>query len=261
MITKDRFTAVVMTLFVWGLAGGVFGALFAGLYQVLLAFGLNAWQAPMGAAAASAMTTSALYSAMPVALTGAMAGVLASIGALIVLGQDLALPVIAGIAAAAGLAAGSFYAWMAQSGGRPLAETLTGLMSGLIAGGVLAFLVQVTEGQIRTFALAAGVVALVGTLFQISERWVVLKGAGLLPGSLSAALVAAILSSLVAASVWVLIGTAGFAADGFAQDAMAMVRHELPRGFLGGIMGGSITGVVLEILGFHLEDHELEDRE
>ena len=258
MISEDRITAVVMTLFVWGLAGGVFGALFCGLHQVLLAFGLNAWQAPLVAAGAAAMTTSALYSAMPVALVGALAGVLASIGSLIALGQDLDLEQIAGVAAVAGLVAGSFYAWMAGSGGRPLAETLIGLGSGLIAGGLLALLVEVSGNQVGTFTLAAGVVALVGTLFQMSQRWVDLRGEGLLPGHLSAALVAAILSSLVAACVWMLIGTAGFAADGFAQDAMAMVRREIPHGFLGGIIGGSVTGVLLELLGFHLEEQRHE---
>ena len=256
MISEDRFTAIVMTLFVWGLAGGVFGALFVGLDQVLLAFGLNAWQAPLGAAAIAAMTTTALYSAMPVALTGAMAGVLASIGSVILLGHGVQLQEIAGIAVVAGLAAGSFYAWMAESGGRPLTETLIGLASGLVAGAMLAILVQVSENRVGTFALAAGVVALVGTMFQMSQRWVDRKGDGLLPGHFSAAVVAAILSTLVAGAVWVLIGTAGFEAGGVAQDAMAMLRDEMPHGFLGGIVGGAITGVVLEILGFHLEDQK-----
>ena len=71
---------------------------------------------------------------MPVALTGAMAGVLASIGALILFGNDLEITVMAGAGGVAGAVAGSFYAWMAGSGGRPLAETLTGLLAGLIAG-------------------------------------------------------------------------------------------------------------------------------
>ena len=41
MISKDRFTAIVMTLVVWGLSGGIFGALFAGLYGILPTLGLH----------------------------------------------------------------------------------------------------------------------------------------------------------------------------------------------------------------------------
>lgn len=255
MISKDRFTAIVMTLVVWGLSGGLFGALFAGLYGILPTLGLGGWQAPVVGVAAAAVTTTAFYSAMPVALTGAMAGVLASIGALILGGPNLALPVMAAAGGLAGLAAGGFYAWMAESGGRPLAETLTGLLAGLIAGGTLASVVAVTGHQAGTLVLAAGVVALVGTLFQVSERWVVDHGAALLPGGLSAALVAGLIATLVAAGIWVLGGTTVSALGGGAQDTLGQLRQEIGPGFLGGVLGGAVTGLILELLGFHLEDH------
>jgi len=255
MMSRDRFTAIVLTLIVWGLSGGVFGALFAGLYEILSALGLGGWQPPVVAAAAAAVTTTAFYSAMPVALTGAMAGVLASIGALILFGNDLEITVMAGAGGGAGAVAGSFYAWMAGSGGRPFAETLTGLLAGLIAGGVLATVVALTGHQVGTQVLAAGVVALVGSLFQVSERWMVSHGAALLPGGLSAALVAGIVATLVAASIWLMAGATAFALEGGAQDILAQVRHEIRPGFLGGLLGGAVTGLTLELLGFHLEDH------
>lgn len=255
MISKDRFTAIVMTLVVWGLSGGVFGALFAGLYQILSSLGLSGWQPPMVAASAAAVTTSALYSAMPVALTGAMAGVLASIGALILFGNDLGLLVMAAAGGVVGVAAGGFYAWMAESGGRPLAEALTGLLAGLIAGGALVAVDTFTDHQAGMLVLAAGAVALVGTLFQVSDRWIVDHLAALLPGGLSSALVAGVIATLVAASIWVLSGTSAFALGGAAQDALGQVRQEIGPGFLGGLLGGSVTGLVLELLGFHLEDH------
>jgi hypothetical protein len=184
-----------------------------------------------------------------------MAGVLASIGSLIVLGQDAGLAQLAGAAAVTGLAAGSFYAWMAESGGRPLAETLTGLLAGLTAGGALAVFASFSTHAVGTFALAAGVVALVGALFQVSERWLVLKGSGLLPGSVSAALVAALVASLVAGSIWVLSGTSAFGMGAIAQDSLGQVSGEILPGFLGGMVGGAVTGVLLELLGFHLEEH------
>jgi len=255
MMSKDRFTTIFMTLIVWGLSGGVFGALFAGLYQILSTLGFSGWQPPVIAAAAAAVTTTAFYSAMPVALTGAMAGVLASIGALILIGGDLGLPTMVAAGGIAGVAAGSFYAWLAESGGRPLAETLTGLLAGLIAGATVTAIVMLTGRQMGTLVLAAGVVALVGCLFQVSERWMVAHGATWLPGGLSAALVAGIVATLVAASIWLMGGITAFSFAGAAQDTLGHVRHEIGPGFAGGLLGGAVTGLVLELLGFRLEDH------
>ncbi len=254
MITKDQFTAIVMTLVVWGLAGAFFGALFAGLHQVLSSLGLTGWSPPVLAAAAAAMFTSAFYSAMPVALVGAMAGVLASIGSLVALGHEMSLAMLAGAAAVAGLAAGSFYAWMAEGGGRSLTQTLAGMMAGLFAGSLLAALIAVTGKQAGTFVLAAGVVAVVGTLFQVSARWLG-SGAQALPTGLSAAVVAGMIATLVAASIWTLGYTPLVGADGATPDLIGQVRREIPPGFLGGLLGGALTGLVLELLGFHLEDH------
>lgn len=256
MISKDQFTAIVMTLVVWGLAGGLFGALFAGLYEVLRSLGFAEWQPPVLAAAAAAMITSAFYSAMPVALAGAMAGVLASIGTLIVLGHELDLAVLTGVAGLAGLAAGSFYAWMAAGGGRPLVQTLAGMAIGLFAGVLLAALIAVTGRQIGTFILAAGVVAVVGTLFQVSARWLGSHGAPWIPAGLSAAAVAGMIATLVAASIWTLGGTPFAGTDGATPDLLGQVRREIPPGFLGGLVGGAMTGLILELLGFHLEDHD-----
>ena len=255
MMTKDQFTAIVMTLVVWGLAGGVFGALFAGLHEVLAVVGLAGWQRPVLAAAAAAMITSAFYSAMPIALAGAMAGVLASIGTLIVLGHDLDLSVLAAVAGVAGVASGSFYAWAAEDGGRPLSQTLAGMVAGLIAGALLTGLIAVAGRPAGTFVLAAGVVAVVGTLFQVSARWLSGRGTTSIPAGLSAAVVAGMIASLVAASIWTLGYTPLAGADGATPDLLGQVRREIPPGFLGGLMGGSLTGVILELLGFHLEDH------
>jgi len=255
MITKDRFTAIVMTVIVWGLAGGVFGALFAGLYEVLSAMGLSGWQPLVAAAGTAGMITSALYSSMPVALTGAMAGVLASIGTLIALGQGAGLYAIAGIAALAGVAGGGFYAWMADSHGQPLVEPLVGLGSGLIAGTLVAVLVALTGHEAGTFWLAAGVVAVVGASFQVSQRWLATVGSDWVHGGLSAAVVAGLTAVLVGASIWVLAGTSALSIDGGTSDAMGQLRHEIGPGFLGGLVGSALTGLILELLGFHLEDH------
>ncbi|NEV62727.1 spermidine synthase [Thiorhodococcus minor] len=254
MLTKDQFTAIVMALVVWGFAGALFGALFAGLYQVLVVLGLTGWEPLVIAAAAAAMTTSAFYSAMPVALVGAMAGVLASIGYLIASGQEVQLLAIVGTAAVFGVIAGSFYSWIAKSGSRPLAETLTGLLAGLLAGTVLALVLGLLGTQIGMFVLAAGVVALVGTFFQMAERWLVGRSLSWLPDGLAAPVVAGLIAAVVGASIWIVGGTTSAMLDLGAKQEISDVLRDIPPGLTGGLLGGALTGILLELLGFHLED-------
>jgi hypothetical protein len=256
MLSKERITAIVTTLFVWSLAGALFGGLFVGLYEVLQVLGLHGWQPVVVAAVSAAMTTAAFYSAMPVALMGAMSGVLASIGYLIVAGPRLDVRIIALVAAGLGVLGGGFVAWTSQSGSRPLAETLTGLLAGLGAGIVLAVVLTLFPKPVGTFVMAAGIVALVGSLFQLNEHWIVKAVHGWLPDTIAAPLVAAMVAAVVGASMWMVAGTTTAALDLETKNAVDQVLAEVPAGFLGGLLGGAVTGIVLELLGFRLEEHE-----
>jgi hypothetical protein len=256
MQIKDRVTAVVTTLFVWSLAGAMFGGLFIGLHEVLRVLGLVGWQPVVVAAVAAAMTTAAFYSAMPVALVGAAAGVVTSVGYLVVAGPRLDLSMMSGAAAVVGLVAGTFFTWMTQGGSRPLAETLTGLLAGLGAGVILSLVLALTPMPIGPFVMAAGVVALVGSLFQLNEHWIVRTCHGWLSGAIAAPLVAALIAAVVGASIWMLGGTTTAALDMETKGAIESVLTQVPAGFIGGMLGGAVTGVVLELLGFRLEDHQ-----
>lgn len=253
-MSNDRGGAIVFSFFVWGLAGALFGSLFAGLHQVLLLVGLEDWQSLLVSAGAAAMTTSAFYSSMPVALVGTMAGVLASIGYLIWTGHQVKLLAIAGIAAGAGVIAGEAYAWMSKGGARPLAQTLTGLISGVVAGSVLALGLSATDLQIGAFGMAAVVVALVGGLFQLSRRWVLSISSDWCPRRLSAPLVAGLIAAVVGASVWIMGGTTAIALDEATKGAIDEVLAGIPSGFFGGMLGGAVTGVLLEIMGMTMDD-------
>jgi len=251
---QDKGAAVALALFVWGLAGALFGSLFAGLHQVLEVIGLEGWTPLVVGAAVAAMTTSAFYSAMPVALVGAMAGVVASIGYPMVMGHRVELLFIAGIAALAGLVAGAFYSWMGKGGMRPLAQTLAGLMSGLVAGGALSLELSATGAEISMFVLAAGIVAFVGGLFIVSARWIVSTSTGWCPRTLSAPVVAALIAAVVGASVWIKGGTTAATLDASTKGAIDAVVVQIPAGFLGGMLGGAVTGILLEFIGVHLGD-------
>ncbi|WP_295539808.1 spermidine synthase [uncultured Thiohalocapsa sp.] len=244
------------TLFVWGLAGALFGGLFIGLYEVLQVLTLGPRQAVVVAALAAAMTTAAFYSAMPVALMGAMAGVLASIGYLILGGPRLELGIIVLVAAGLGLLGGAFFAWTSAPGSRPLAETLTGLLAGLGAGLILVAVLTLYSQPVGAVVLAAGIVALVGSLFQLNEHWIVRGLHGWLPDTLAAPMVAALVAAVVGASMWMVAGTTATALDPAARDAVARVLAQVPSGVLGGLMGGAVTGGLLALMGFRPDEHE-----
>ncbi len=110
------------------------------------------------------------------------------------------------------------------------------------------------DEPVGVFVLAAGVVALVGALFELSERWLVRLGIAWLPGVVSAPLVAGLVAAVVAGSIWILGNTTATVLDVRTQQAIAQVLNDIPPGLLGGMLGGSMTGIVLEIFGFRLED-------
>lgn len=254
---KDRLFAIVVSLLVWSLAGALFGGLFIGLYEVLVVLGLSGWQPLVAGAVAAAMTTAAFYSAMPLALVGATAGVLASIGHLVTSGPNIDLATITLLAAGTGVAAGAFYAWTGRRNARPLAETLTGMLAGFGAGLALVVVLTALETAVGPFVMAAGVVAIVGALFQLNEHWIVQACHGWLPDRLAAPLVAGLIASVVGAAVWLMAGMTTPLLLGGEQPVIDQVLRQVPTGALGGMLGGAVTGLILELLGFRLEEHDV----
>lgn len=254
---RERVIAIIASLLVWSLAGALFGGLFISLYEVLVLLGLSGWQPLVAGAVAAAMTTAAFYSAMPLALVGATAGVLASIGYLMASGQQIELAKITLVAAATGIAAGAFFAWTVRQNARPLAETLTGMLAGFGAGLGLVLVLTTLETSVGPFVMAAGVVAIVGTLYQLNEHWIVQACHGWLPDSLAAPLVAGLIASVVGAGVWLMAGMTTPMFFGGERSVIDQVLREVPSGALGGMLGGAVTGLILELLGFRLEDHDL----
>jgi hypothetical protein len=253
MAKKNIAATLLLTVSVWGLAGALFGSLFAALYQVLVVLGFGGWQPLIVGAAVAATTTAAFYSAMPVALIGALAGVLASIVYLMVTGHQVRLLMIALVAGGAGVIAGIFYAWTARVRVRPLADTLIGLLSGLFAGSALAGVVVLSGAQLGTFVMAAGVVAIVGSLFQLNQNRFAAMCSHWLPRAISAPVVAGLIASVVGASIWIMGGPTAGVLDQQTVSAIDQVLDEVPAGFLGGLLGGAVTGVLLALLGVPLE--------
>jgi hypothetical protein len=145
---------------------------------------------------------------------------------------------------------------MGRGGLRPLAQTLVGLLAGLGAGVFLALGLSIADVEIDMFPLAAGVVALVGGLFQLSRDWIVSTSTVWCPRSISAPVVAGLIAAVVGASVWIMGGTTAIAVDAATKSAIDEVVNRIPAGFFGGMLGGAITGVLLELMGMGLGDYD-----
>lgn len=246
----------LMMLFIWGLAGGVFGAVFVSMRHMLGDLGLEGWYPLVIGACAAAMTTAALYSAMFVALVGAAAGVLASIAYLMLYPRVVDLPVITGVAAGAGLIAGLFFNRGQQANARAVGVTLSGLLAGAGAGLAIAIALRLYASPINDMVVVAGVVALVGTLFQLNQQWLVRGCAGWPWTRLGGPLVAAWIAGVVGIGVWLMVGTSATGLELDADGSLERLLEQVPLGSIGGAVGGAVTGLLLELLGFGLADEK-----
>jgi hypothetical protein len=251
---KSKVAAVSITTVVWALAGGFFGAIFTGLYQVLLALGLEGWQPLVFGGALAAMTTSAFYGSMPVALIGAMAGMLGSIGTLMVSGQPVGLPIIAGVCAVTGLVVGLFHSWVQPGNARPLGVVMTGLVAGGVAGALMALGLGLLGTPVGPFVIAAGIVALVGGLFELTRPHILRGCFTWLPQGLGTPVVAGVIAAVVGAAVGIMSGMGSGGLGQTVADEIQQLFSAMPTGFLGGMAGGAITGAILELVGVPVED-------
>lgn len=60
--------------------------------------------------------------------------------------------------------------------------------------------------------------------------------------------------ALVGASVWIMGGTTAAALDASTKGAIDVVVAQIPSGSPGGMLGGAVTGVLLELIGVHPGD-------
>ena len=128
------------------------------------------------------------------------------------------------------------------------------MLAGFGAGLAMVVVVTTMDLAVGPFVMAAGVVAIVGTLFQLNEHWIVEACHGWLPDSLAAPLVAGLIASVVGAAVWLMAGMTTPMLFGGERSVIDQVLRQVPTGALGGMLGGAATGLILELMGFRLED-------
>jgi hypothetical protein len=254
MVKHDQIATTALILIIWGLAGAVFGALFVVSEQLLILLGYLGWQPLVIGACAAGVTTAALYSAMSVALVGAGSGIVASIGYLIVANPVIELIPLISIVASTGLLAGSILNWETKPNVLAFGVMLTGFLAGLGTGMLIAILSSFYSQPIAPFVVAAGVVAMMGTLFQLNMPWITRMCRHAIFIRLGSPLVAGLIATVVSLAVWVLIGTETVTTT-VTTGTISVLFSDVSSGLIGGFLGGSVTGLLLHILGICVDIH------
>lgn len=257
MKALKKLGAVLLRALIWALSGAIFGGLFTGLYQVFVIFDKPEWMTLMLASGLSGAVTAAFFGAMPVALLGSMVGVLVAIGFQIS-GVAGGKPLfMLGVALGIGSLAGSFYSGQMALRLRPLGQTVSGMLSGALAGPLVFALSGVLEQVVEPMWRAAAAVAFVGVLYIIISRWILSLCSEWVSARLSGPVVSGLVALAVAASMWLLGSTitGELARPMVSGDVNAAELVAL--GMLGGAIGGAIGGAALELLGIERAAYQL----
>jgi len=252
-----RLQAIALSALIWALAGGVFGAVFAGLDTSFGELGLGAQRGAALAAALSGALTASFFGAMPVAVLGTLIGVLAGIGYLILAADaSTPLPLLAG-ASVAGAAAGLALPGATVLRSRPLGQAVSGLLAGAAASPLVVLARSTTELAGRPIVSAAIAVVGVGLVYVAISRFIVRRCSNRLSQRLGGPLVTALVAAAVGLALWLVGGTAGMVSEAATRGDIQDLLGQIPHGLIGGALGGAIGGIALEMLGIQLGAYHL----
>jgi hypothetical protein len=247
MTIKRKSGLVFLRGVIWGIAGGFFGIVFLAVLRHLQQAGDAAWQVVLAAAVAGSVV-GAFYSAKRVAIIGAAAGSVASTAYLIAVSTPESPWPVFGVCAAAGFAVGAGASAIYERRRGALLVALAGLAAGAVAGVTAAVVGTLTGTLDQVFVLALVLAPVTGALFTAATLMLAERFAVPVPQWLSIAVVSAEVAGVVGSGLWVLSVPLAHGIDPALQAAIQEMLGQLPRAFLGGLLGGAIAGVALELL-------------
>jgi len=219
------------------------------MYGTFLHLGAGPLIAVLAATAFSGTVTAAFYGGMKVAMVGTMVGVMTTISYLIAADHPEHMAPVLLIALVAGAIAGLLFSSWVRIAARPLGPVLSGLLSGLVWGGVIALSWKLVAEPYKFVVAAAIAAGLVGVSFIYLVRWIGPRCAQWIPPPVSGAFVASMIAAVVAGSMWLVGSTTSGMADIATLHSVDRIMALVPDGLSGGLVGGAMAGVVLELFG------------
>jgi hypothetical protein len=238
---------------VWGLIGMIYAPLFTGLAELFqgLGFGHGTY---IAAAALAGAVGAALYGAREVALIATGIGVLVGVLVLMLFAAQIAVFHVVLVAAAVAGLVGLTVSFPARCSRHVPGKTIAGLATGALCGGFLALVEPFHPNPFSSFAVLAFLVSVNGVLYVSTVRWWLSLSHRLhcesRPCYVIESLVMATLAGLAAGSVWMMIGPLIDFEAGLWQSASAAMHEGIPMAILGGLFGGALAGMLLELFRF-----------
>ena len=253
----NRIANLLLRVLVWALAGAVFGGSYGGLTASFSGSLDHTWLNITLATAMGGAITAAFFGSMLTALLGAMIGVVASVVYLVVFSETGDFIPLLIIAAGIAFLAGSLLRQADNLIMRPIAQAMSGLLAGLVAGPLTAVAVWSMSWNVQSVWAAGFAVAVVGILFLLFSHWITPSCPDWLSSRFSSPVVAAIVAGAVSAALW-LIGSSIGQGDGRITPAeIDAIFSAMPQCVKGGAIGGAIGGFGLEILGIKRRDYKV----
>lgn len=242
-------TAISATLFraiIWAIAGASYGLIY---FSMLSYFGQSgaAWWHPIIAACCAGALVAAAYSAKRVAIVGLLVGSIIS-HLHIAFAADASHPrLLLGITAVVGFVAGVIASWVFERRHGALLVVSAGGVGGIFGGSAIVVLTTLlpfldTPALVSFFLVPAN-----GGLFYLMAIWAGRHRQQLVPHWLGVGIVSAGISMVAAVGLWLLSLTLRFDLDPALKTAVEAMFSTLPQAMAGGILGGAIGGVLLEL--------------
>jgi len=238
----DKIQALFLRTIVWGMAGILFGGSFVVFIDSLERYTENLWYAIIGAMALSGSITSCYFGAIKESFLGSFIGLFIAVLFLMYWGEYeikdpqtflIITAIVAGFA-------GAFFPKATILRDKPLAQALSGFISGLIGGPIIALVIQQLTFIDDHFMVALVGVGLVGIFYLIIEDLIMSQCRDWMTNLFSAPCVSAISATASGCAILLLTST---------NPEVTHIISYIPSGILGGMVGGAIGGFILALIG------------
>lgn len=238
---------VLLGAIIWGIAGGFFGIVYLAFLKHLQQAGPAVWQIPLAAAVAGAVV-STFYSAMRVALVGALAGATTSLVCLTVAPSPLTPWQVMALCGLVGLALGMPASAFLERRRGALVVAGAGLTTGAMAGICVSILAKLGPYWSGAGWAVFIMVPMTGLLFTVLTLALGPRVKAIIPRWFGVCLACAVMASVVGVSLWALAASFRLDVDPQLRIALQAMFAQIPEAVLGGIVGGALGGSLLELL-------------
>ena len=251
--TSVRWRMAFLRAIIWSLIGMIYAPLFIGLLSIAHGAGLGSSSYVLAAGLAGG-AGAVLYGAREVALIGTGIGAAVGVALLILMPGQATLTNAVVVASILAATVGLTFSFPRRCTRHVPGKLLAGLVMGALGGAVLAIAEPFHSKPFSTFSTLLFLASVHGVLYVGSVRaWIRLSGRlGLesRPCDLIEASTMAILAAIAAGSLWMVAGPLMGFDPGLWQLASFSMHEDIAPAFLGGLFGGAMAGLLLEVFRF-----------